>query len=380
MPTRHTIADPAPTENRRVWRGSGTILINKIRSQLIIVAFTAAAVLITPTIHAQAKTFTVTIANSNLEEITNTGLILGSDNLIGETYFESGNSKTPTEYSYVNDQGDGVYIRYSYGEHGLVSSPTLVVGGSQTVLTLPSRPGAVLDYVSAAGINDSDVVLLDAIYTYMGTNEVEASVNYSYSNGVYDTLFQSSETFSEPKAINDLGQVVGSTSDVNYPYSHGYIDYGGGLQTFNVPGAIYTSPLSLNDLGGVVGIYESANFTYSGFVESGGTFSDLNDPLALPGTTIPESINDSGVVVGYYETDTYLDPPGYQGGDFPSYHGFVYDDGVFTTVDFSTEVVTLAPVPEPATWAMMLIGIGGLGAALRSRGAPLGPGVRAIKG
>ena len=30
-------------------------------------------------------------------------------------------------------------------------------------------------------------------------------------------------------------------------------------------------------------------------------------------------------------------------------------------------VVTAAPVPEPATWAMMLVGFGGLGVAMRSR-------------
>jgi hypothetical protein len=37
----------------------------------------------------------------------------------------------------------------------------------------------------------------------------------------------------------------------------------------------------------------------------------------------------------------------------------------FKQVDFSP--ATLPPVPEPASWAMMLLGFGGLGAALRSR-------------
>jgi hypothetical protein len=40
-------------------------------------------------------------------------------------------------------------------------------------------------------------------------------------------------------------------------------------------------------------------------------------------------------------------------------------------VDVIGEIRTLtsAPVPEPATWAMLLVGLGGLGAALRSRRA-----------
>jgi hypothetical protein len=40
-----------------------------------------------------------------------------------------------------------------------------------------------------------------------------------------------------------------------------------------------------------------------------------------------------------------------------------------TTFDDRLDMVGIAPVPEPATWAVMLVGFGGLGAAIRRRRA-----------
>ena len=43
----------------------------------------------------------------------------------------------------------------------------------------------------------------------------------------------------------------------------------------------------------------------------------------------------------------------------------IWNNNGFSGVTFAT--LDTSAVPEPATWAMMLVGFGGMGAALRSR-------------
>jgi hypothetical protein len=58
-----------------------------------------------------------------------------------------------------------------------------------------------------------------------------------------------------------------------------------------------------------------------GFFESGGVFTTLDDPNAVPGGTDAVGINNEGMIDGYF-----VDSSGH-------YHGFTEFNGVYTTVN-----------------------------------------------
>jgi hypothetical protein len=96
-------------------------------------------------------------------------------------------------------------------------------------------------------------------------------------------------------------------------------------------------------LGDVVGTASGAYF-----VDNGGVFTDL----VVPGSSFdpnndsgPDSINDAGLI----------------GGSYYSGNGFNFEYTAF----IADPVGVIAGVPEPATWAMMLLGFGAVGWTLR---------------
>jgi probable HAF family extracellular repeat protein len=95
-----------------------------------------------------------------------------------------------------------------------------------------------------------------------------------------------------------------------------------------------TDGSAINDAGTVIGAVcvcgPGPTFLFHGWVRSpDGSFTELDDPLG-PDQTHPFGINDSGVIVG-----SYTDASG-------AGHGFVYDRGKFTTLDFPGSASTSA--------------------------------------
>lgn len=70
--------------------------------------------------------------------------------------------------------------------------------------------------------------------------------------------------------------------------------------TLDNPIALDTHPTAINNNGQVVGYYDDATGSH-GFVYSGGIYTTLDNPDAIPGTTYLTGINNSRQVVGYYE-------------------------------------------------------------------------------
>ena len=126
---------------------------------------------------------------------------------------------------------------------------------------------------------------------------------------------------------NDTGQIIGKYSDSSG--DHGFLYSAGTFSTLDDPLAINgdvtpngTAALGINNTSQIVGRYIDAS-GYHGFLYSVGTYTTLNDPFAItvsPDGTSAFGINDSGQIVG-----RYIDNSGY--------HGFLYNGGVYTTLD-----------------------------------------------
>jgi PEP-CTERM motif len=132
---------------------------------------------------------------------------------------------------------------------------------------------------------------------------------------------------SQATGVNNAGTVVGFYQYNSTPDFSAFVDKGGVITSFQFPDSISTQALGINDKGEIVGDYITGGETF-GFLDNGGMFSTIN-PLGATSTTA-NGINDNGVTVGFY-----------------------------TAADGNT--IGFATVPEPSTWAMMLLGFAGLG-------------------
>jgi hypothetical protein len=141
---------------------------------------------------------------------------------------------------------------------------------------------------------------------------------------------------SQATGVNNAGTVVGFFQLASGNFS-AFVDIGGTTTPFEFPGSASTQALGVNNLGEIVGDYVDAGGMMHGFLDNAGAFTML-DPTGSTATTI-NGINDSGTVVGFYV------------------------NAAGATIGTIGTVSTA--VPEPATWAMMLLGFAGLAFAFR---------------
>jgi probable HAF family extracellular repeat protein len=159
---------------------------------------------------------------------------------------------------------------------------------------------------------------------------------FLYVAGSYSNITDPLGTSTYAAGINSSGDIVGWYTDASGG-NHGFFYNGSTFLTLDDPNAApgKTEAIGINDAGEVVGYYFDAKNVAHGFLWNGSAYLTLDDPLAAPSAgTYAFGINDSGEIVGYYLNST---------GDF----GFL----------------ATPAVPEPSTWAMMLVGFAGLGLA-----------------
>jgi len=247
---------------------------------------------------------------------------------------------------------------------------------TRTYAPLPAAPGATPNATEAIDINDSGEIV--GFYHPAG-GEYQG---FSYSGGVFSTLDAFGTLSTIAFGVSNNGMIVGLAGDftaqVGFAYSAG--------QYTAIVAAPYplnsTEAIAVNDSGAIVGAYGSSSpdTEPNSFLYANGVFT----PVAMPGEqdTGIGDINDAGLIVGGASNDGFVTGP-----------GFVDDNGVFSAVSFpgsaetfvdaindrgqlagtyidangATQIFLATPVPEPAAWAMILAGFGGLGASMRLR-------------
>ncbi len=286
-----------------------------------------------------------------------------------------GNNGGGTTVNGINNAGDVVGFSSDNA-----ANPTLLTNfirnanGTFNTLNVGGDPLAM-----ANGIND--------LRTVVGASS--SSTAFTLSGGTLTTLPPVNGTATSQTAfgINKTGTIVGQYNDSATGSSPGFL-FSGGAYTILTPTvtALATNAQGVNNQGLVTGFYSSDGVHQHGFFYNSTTssFSLVADPN-IPNLVLTQflGLNDDGLAVGYYQlpdgsqhgflfniiTDTYTfldDPSAAKNGLSITQITGVNDSGEIAGfyVDAATGVqrgfVATAAVPEPSTWAMMLLGFAGV--------------------
>lgn len=217
---------------------------------------------------------------------------------------------------------------------------------------------------------------------------------FLYSHGqISDLGTLGTGKYSQAMDINASGQVVGRSRVDQTDTTHAFLYANGVMSDLGSLGGVGAQANAINDAGQVVGLAQAADGNFGGFLYRGGAMAEL---WGLDGyMAIPNDINNAGYVVGRsndagfvwidgraYNLNNYLDPSisGWQvheakyinaGGQIVAYAcmGDVNhcQDVLLNPIAGSETDPLPPPVPEPASWAMLLGGVGLLGALRRRR-------------
>jgi hypothetical protein len=189
----------------------------------------------------------------------------------------------------------------------------------------------------------------------IGVNDANVAVGFYYSavftgfsGYVYDVGTAAFAPVVLPPSFNAVGVIptgINNANDITglYLTSQGdfsFLEVGGAYYTLSDPNGTQTSAYGLNNVGDVVGSFLDKTGETQGFVYDWltNTWQTISDPLAS--ATPPSCCSDlSGTIV--YGINDSRDLVG------------LFSDGVHANG-------FLATVPEPSTWAMMLVGFAAL--------------------
>jgi hypothetical protein len=265
-----------------------------------------------------------------------------SENFPGSAQTQmTGLNNTGTAVGYFYNTNLGVPIDNQFGFY-LKGGTFVEVNNPKTPTSTPS---GILIENQLLGVTDNDLAV--GFYNSVGMDATgDHAVSHGYTYDIATKTF--SADINDPNAsltnggtvaaaINNSDEIAGFFTDSS-GVIHGFIDNGGVFSTVDPTGSTETQLLGLNDKGIADG------FAVIGGVQHGILFDSLTDtftildPAGSTSTTL-NGINDAGDVVGFF-----VDAAGNTNGTLGT------------------------PVPEPATWVMMLTAFAGFG-LLGLRGA-----------
>jgi hypothetical protein len=178
--------------------------------------------------------------------------------------------------------------------------------------------GGTFTTITVPGANNSSAGDINDAGVVAGSYEPGSSTpryGYTLEGGVYTQINLSPFISTTADGINDDGAITGAAYQGGSSFS-GFLIDSAGVTSIDYPGSGNTRPGGINDSGDIVGFYDN----FHGFVYEGGVYTTLDAPNA-PNGTFPQGINNADDVVGWYTDASGVG------------HGFLYREDVFTPFD-----------------------------------------------
>ena len=229
----------------------------------------------------------------------------------------------------------GFYVK------GGVTNGFFNTGGQGGTFTTVDAPGFA--FTQLLGINHNGTAAAGYWSTDPAgaTGQMAGTVSPMFTGPVFTNInhLLPANTNSQATGVNDAGVISGFYQEGpnTAPVFTAFSDTAGKITTIMIPGSVSAQALGINDQGWIVGDFTVAGGDMFGFLDKGGGVITTLDPFGSKAVTA-NGVNKAGNVVGFY----------------------VNTAGA--TIGFETTPLTSTlTIPEPSTWAMMIVGFAGLG-------------------